>query len=171
MIEGTDIEIVEVEQDATFAALLQLGQKFPLAHLPGQLQIGGGIFNQHAATQGLLYLLDLVAHVAQGGAGIGHRQQIVEVTPTNAAPAEMFGDPYRFDRRGQCRQLLQMVRIERVGRTKGHANAVKTDGVVLRQFGEHLKTLAVPFEVIFTVHLQPTDCRQGLPDLIVMGSA
>jgi hypothetical protein len=39
MVEGTDIEVVEIEQDGAVAAPLQLRQKLPLRHLPRQLQV------------------------------------------------------------------------------------------------------------------------------------
>ncbi|MNM75704.1 hypothetical protein D3C81_874990 [compost metagenome] len=169
VIDAADIEVVEIQQDGAATAALQLSQEGPLAHLAGQLQIGRGVLDQQLATQALLHPLYLVAQMAERGPGIGHRQQVVEVTPAYAAPAQMLRDPHRLDGRDQGRQLAQMKGIERVGRAQRHTDPVQADGVVCGEFGQHLEAVAVALEVVFAVHLEPADCGQGLADLVVVG--
>ena len=171
VIDTADMEVVEIEQDAAAAAPRQLGQKRRFAHLPGQLQIGRGIFDEQLPTQGLLHPVYLVAHVREGLTGVGHGQQIVEIAPAYAAPAQVLGDPHRRYGRHQGRQLAQVRRVERVGGAQRHADPVQADGIVPGEFGQHLKAFAVALEVVFAVHLEPADPGQGLADLVIVGGA
>ena len=171
VIDRAHMEVVEIEQDAATAAPSQLGQKLGLPHLPRQLQVGGGILDEQLSAQCLLHPIYLVAHVQKSGPGVGHGQQIVEIAPADAAPAQVLRHPHRRDGRHQGCQLAQVPGIERIGGAQRHADSVKAHGVVPRKLRQHLEALAVALEVVFAVYLKPAHSGQGVADLVVVRGA
>ena len=74
MIEGVNIDIVDVEQYAAAGLLRKLRQKIPLGDgRAGELQITGHIFNQYLAAQIVLHFTDAINHVLQRSLDIGQR--------------------------------------------------------------------------------------------------
>lgn len=78
----------------------------------------------------------------------------------------MLRDPHRLDCRDQGPQPGKMALIEGIARAQGHADAMQTDGVVLGQLVEYMKSPAVGLKIVFAVNFQPANigafCQQSL---------
>src|SRR5882757_11210746 len=89
VIDATDVDVVDVEQDGTVRALGDLAQEFPFAHV-GLLisQIARYVFKQELLPKRILYLADAGDHMRQRLLVIGERQQVVQVPSADAGPTE-----------------------------------------------------------------------------------
>src|SRR3989304_3376188 len=79
VIDGLDEHIVDVEQKPATRAPHHLAQELDLAHCrTGEGHIGGGILEQHAAAEGILHLVDMLAHPRKSLFRVRQRQEGVE---------------------------------------------------------------------------------------------
>ena len=96
VIGGGDVDIVDVEQEATSGPSGDRGQKFDLAHVRGfERDIGCGILQQHAHAQAVLHLVDMGADAREGLGIVGQRQEVVEKPPVVGRPRQMLGEQLR----------------------------------------------------------------------------
>ena len=88
VVDGIHVKIVDVEQDAAAAAPRNRRDKFKFGYRRiAILQITGNVFDEDAATQSRLHLIDARHHQRESFFGIGQRQEIIEVPPAVRAPA------------------------------------------------------------------------------------
>ena len=105
MIEGADIDIVDVEQKPAPGASRKLVDEFPLGHLGlGEGDVGRHILDGETPAEEILHVVDAVDHVVQRLLGVGDGQEIVQVHPMDAGPAEVIGDPFRLNALGEALQ-------------------------------------------------------------------
>src|SRR5260221_14657458 len=109
---------------------------------------------------------DLFRGVARNGKGIRHWEQIVRVTPVDAAPAQVIGKPWRIGPANQAFEPLQMLAVKLVSRTEINCYAVLDDAVLLKNRVEHFERSAPIDHEILRDDLKPIDdrfFRQNMP--------
>ena len=160
MIEGTHINIVDVEQDQAVGFGGDGGEKFPLGHHGCVVsQIAGDIFQQNLPPEKILHLSHPCNDVPQGFFGVGQRQQVVQVQTADAGPAQMIGQPGRLDALDQRLDLGEVSAIERIGAADRQRNPVHDHGVERADTIEVVERLAAGNEIVFGEDFKPVDCR------------
>ncbi len=102
----------------------------------GKIEIGGGIFEQHAPLQHRLDQIDMLDDPRQRLIRIGQRQQVVVKSRLVARPGEMLGKAFRLVARADHAHPLQMLAVEGLAPADGEADAVDRQGVIGTQPGE-----------------------------------
>jgi two-component system OmpR family sensor kinase len=75
VVEGADIDVVDVEQQPASGAARQFGQEFPFRHFGiVELDVGRDILEHDGAAEKVLHQLDAADDVIEGLAGVGDRQ-------------------------------------------------------------------------------------------------
>ena len=88
VIEGTNVDVVDVEQQPAAGALGHLGDELPLGHFGGlEFDIGRNVFKAERAAQALLYIMHARDDMIEGFARVGKRQKIVQIDAVNPGPA------------------------------------------------------------------------------------
>ena len=169
MVEGADIDIVDVEQQPASGAARQLGQKFPFRHFGiVELDVGRDVLEHDGAAEEILHQLHAADDVVERFAGVWDRQQIVQVLAVHAGPAQMVGDPFRLDALGEVFQALQIFEIGRRGRCDRQRHAVHHHGIAFADPVERAQRLAARQHVVFADDLEPVDRRIAVQDFVVM---
>ncbi len=83
----------------------------------------------------------------------------------HAGPAEVIGDPCRFDPLGQFLQRAEVIEIERRGRSDRHGNPVHDDRIIGTDAIQHGERLAARHHVIFRQDFKPVDRRLLLENI------
>lgn len=105
MVPRGHIDVVDIEQDPATATLGDFAEKLPLGDRGGrEFQIAGDILDQNAPAQDFLDLAHPSGHVAERLFGLGERDEIVQVTAPDRAPAQMLGHQ---PRREPIHQILK----------------------------------------------------------------
>src|SRR4051812_33129860 len=91
--------------------------------------------------------------------GVRKRQQIVIVTSTDTAPAQMLRYKHRIDPARERFQPRQMAQVERVGGTERQSHAVEGDRIVGSDPLQCPQSRPTIGEVVFAVDLEP--CNGG----------
>ena len=143
VVEGADIDVVDVEQQPAAGAARQLGQEFPFRHFGiVELDIGRDIFEHDGAAEEILHQLHAADDVVERFLGVGDRQQIVQVLAVHAGPAQMVRNPFRLDAPGEVFQALQIFEIRRRGGGDRQRHAVHHHGIAFANPVEHAQRLA-----------------------------
>ena len=82
----------------------------------------------------------------------------------------MVGYPFGLDIVGEDLELLQVVRVKRVGAADGHGNAMHHHGVVFADAMQIVYRLAARDHEILGQHFKPVDGRPVLQDMLEMGA-
>ena len=133
MIGRRDQDVAHVEQQAAAGPSRDLADEFGLGNRAfPENHIGRGVFEQHAAPERLLRLIDVVAHFSQRFRRVGQRQQVVEIAVVMAGPGQMLGKKARLVALGEGGQAPEMLAIERPRRADRQADAVQRQWVQVR---------------------------------------
>ena len=169
MVEGADIDVVDVEQKPATGASRQLADEFPLGHLRlGEGDVGRHILDGETPAEEILHVIDAIDDVVERLLGVGHGQEVVQVHPMDAGPAEMIGDPFGLNALGEGLQSAQIVHVEWSGRGDRQRNAVHDDRIALADPIQHVERLAAFDHVVLGNDLEPVDGRLAVEDLLVM---
>ena len=96
VVEGADIDVVDVEQEPAIGAPCHLAHELPLGHLGlAEGDVARHVLERQPASEKVLNLADAVDDVVQRLLGVGDGQEVVQVHPVHAGPAQMIGDPFR----------------------------------------------------------------------------
>ena len=80
VVEGADIDVVDVEQDLAVGAPRQLGDELPFGQLGGGVgDVARDVLEHQAAAEPVLHLHHPLGDVVQRLLGVGQRQQVVHV--------------------------------------------------------------------------------------------
>ncbi len=169
VVEGADIDVVDVEQQPAAGAARELGQKLPFRHFGiVELHIGRDIFQHDGAAEEILHQLHAADDVVERFLGVGDRQQIMQVLAVHAGPAQMVRHPFRLDAAREILQALQIFEIRRRGGGDRQRHAVHHHRIALADLVEHAQRLAARQHVIFADDLEPVDRRIAVQDFVVM---
>jgi hypothetical protein len=169
MVEGADIDVVDVEQQPASGTAGQFGEKLPFRHLGiVELQVGRDILQHDGAAEKILHQLHPADDMVQCLIGVGNRQQIVQILAVYAGPAQMIGNPFRLDAFGEIAKPLQIFEIGRRGGGDRQRHAVHHHRIALANPVEHAQRLAARQHVVFADHLEPVDRRMTVEDFVVM---
>ncbi len=172
VVVGADVDIVDVEQDQAVGALRDLAQELPLGERRVPVaDVAGDVFEQDAPAQELLHRRHPAYDVADRLLGVGKRQQVVEVLPGEAGPAQVIGDPQRLHALGQRLDLAQIVLVERVGAADRQGHAVHDHGIVGADAVEPFQRAPAVDQIVLGEDLQPVERRTGRRDLLVVRGA
>ena len=126
VIDAGHVDVVDVEQQAATGAADDLADEVGFVQGRAlELQISGGVFQQHRALEPALYLVDVFAYPVQGAGVVGQGQQVVEKHRAVAGPRQVFGKRLgliAFDQRGQACQVLA---VQGAFAADGQADAVQ----------------------------------------------
>lgn len=122
VVGDTNIDVVDVEQKPAARAARELAEKFPFRHFGIiELHASGDIFEHDRAAEIILHQLHAADHVIERLAGIGDRQQIVQVLAMNSGPARMIRNPTRLYPFGK---ILERPRYSKFG---GAVDAIESE--------------------------------------------
>ncbi|EWS62699.1 hypothetical protein Y695_04069 [Hydrogenophaga sp. T4] len=157
VVDAGDVNIVDIEQQATAGAVDYLAQE--VAFAPGradELDVGGRVLQQQGTPEAALHLVDVLAHALQRGQVVGQGQQVVEEHATVAGPGQVFGENGGLESLQQTGHGVQVGGIERVFAADGQAHAVDAQWIAFTNAGEVLQQGATGHEVVFRMHLEET---------------
>jgi hypothetical protein len=124
-IMGTDVNIVDVDEEAAPGTLDRFGQKTGFGNLVAHREIARRVFDKDLPTQRLLHLVNMIAEAVERIACHWHRQEIVEILSGMNGPSEMFGDQRRLEAPDKCFPSSQVIAVERPGAAERQADTVK----------------------------------------------
>ena len=91
MIDGIDVDVIDVEQQAAAGAPAQLIEKFRLRNgLVAEPDVSRNVLDQDAPLQARLHLIDAIAYQRERFLRTRQRQQFVQVSPADRTPAQVF---------------------------------------------------------------------------------
>jgi hypothetical protein len=99
------------------------------------------------------------------------RQQIVEVTARDAAPAKMLRHQCRLDARDEFHQLVEVRVGERIDRAERQSDSVQREGIVGANPLECSQRRSTVGEIVLAVDLEPPDPRPRGCDVPDVGRA
>src|SRR5947209_3083597 len=92
MVEGTDEDIVDVEQDAAVRFLAHRAQELPFRQRrSSKVHVTRNVLDQNVPAESLLYLSNPACDVLHHFFRIRQGQQVVQIASSNSGPAEMVG--------------------------------------------------------------------------------
>src|SRR5216683_7498654 len=98
MVERAHENIVDVEQDSAVSLFSYRRNKFPLGHRRiGKRHVAGNVFDQYWSLERFLNLPNPRDDMTNRLFRVRQREQIVQIAPADAGPAEMVRDPRRFE--------------------------------------------------------------------------
>ena len=128
VIEGADIDVVDVEQEPAIGARRDLAHELPFGHLRlAEGDVARHVLERQPAAEEVLHLADALDHVVERLLGVGDGQKVVQVHAVHAGPAQMIGDPFGVDALGEPLQRAEIVHVERRGRGDRQRHAVHDD--------------------------------------------
>jgi hypothetical protein len=130
--------------------------------------IARDVLEREPASENVLNLADTVNDVVQRFLGVRDGQEVVQVDPVHAGPAEMVGDPFRIDARGEFFQRAEIIHVERRGGGNRERDAVHHHGITLDDLVEQAQGLAALDHVVFRDNLEPIDGGVAIENLFVM---
>ena len=161
VIEGRDIDVVDVEQQVAIGPPRQFGQEVPFVHgIGGEGDIGRGVFQGDTPSQDILHMDDPRRHMVQGFLGQGQGQQIVQVDAVGAGPAQMVGDDRRVDQVGQRLEVLEIIVIQRVGRADRQRHPMHGHGTAFAHGHQVAQRHAAHGHEVFRDDFKPVDAAQ-----------
>ena len=130
MLFRSDEHVVDIEHQPAARLPGHLGNELPLGHFRvAELHVGRNVFECDRPFEGFLNVLDAGDDMGQRLAGIGKRQQVVQVDPVYAGPAQVVGYEGRFGPVGERLEISQIIGVERGCRCDRQRNSVQDDGI------------------------------------------
>ena len=158
MVARTDVDVVDIEQDAAVRPPGHRAEKFPLAHSGfAERYVRGDVLEQDLSAQRLLHTLDALDDMGEGLFGERQRPEVVRVTAAVTAPAEVVGNDRGLDAIDQCAQRRKIGPVERVGGPDGKRNSVQRDRHLAPHFFEDRDGPAPRSEIVLADRLHPVD--------------
>jgi hypothetical protein len=169
VIEGADVDVVDVEQEPAAGTARELGDELPLHHFRlTELHVGGDVLQAQLAAEPLLHVVDARDDMIEGLARIGDGQEIVQVHAVHTGPAQMIGDPLRLRALGELVEPVEIILVEWRGRRDRQRDAMHHHRIALDDFVEHRQRLSAGDHVVLGNDLEPVDVRIALEDVAVM---
>ena len=169
VVEGADIDVVDVEQQPASGAARQLGQEFPFRHFGiVELDIGRDILEHDGAAKEVLHQFHPADDVIERFLCVRDRQQIMQVLAVHARPAQMIRNPFRLGAPREVFQPLQIFEIRRGSGGDRQRHAVHHHGIAFADPVERAQRLAAGQHVVFADDLEPIDRRIAIEDFVVM---
>ena len=169
MVDGAHVDVVDVEQQAAVGALGELARGTPTRVIveAAKLDVARDVLEQRCAGRAASWTCaDARGDVRERLFGVGQRQQVVQVAPVDAGPAEVIGDPGRLEASRERRSVAQVRAIERIGAADRHRDAVQHDRIALRGCARGACSgAAARDEIVLGDHLEPVDARSAGQDL------
>jgi hypothetical protein len=161
-VHGRDKDVVHIEEQATAGALDEAGEEIGLGHLGFRKgEVGGRVFEQHPAAEGLLDGVDVGGDPVERGGGVGQGEQVVEEGPAVGGPRQMLGEAGRVEPVDQVPQAGQMGGVERALAADGQADAMDRDGKAGGEVAQLRQGAAAVAHVVLGMDLEPAD-RAGI---------
>jgi hypothetical protein len=172
VVAGGDVDIIDIEQNAAVGPFHDLAQKFPFGHFGNvELGVAADVFHRDGHFQEIARLADFAGGDFGGGQGVRHGQQVVRVTAIHAAPAKVVRKPRRVGPFDQALEFLEMLPVQRLGRTKIGRHAVLHDAILFQDLIQHLQGTSAVAHEVFGNDLEPIDRRLFGQDVVVMRDA
>ena len=172
VIDAADVDIVDVEQDGAIRALRDLAQEFPFAHLGGvEGQIARDVLQQDLPPEGVLHLTDSRHDRSERLLRVGQGQEIVQVASVDPGPAQMIGNPMRFD---ACRKRAnsgEIVEVDGIGAADRQRHAVHDQREALANALQVVERLAAGDEIVFGDDFEPVDGVRLVEDGLIVRSS
>ena len=169
MIEGADIDIVDVEQDLAVGALAEFGDELPLREFRhGIGNVARDILQHEPVAEVVLHAPHPLGDVVERFLGVGQGQKIVHVGAAQAGEAEMVGYPHRLYAVDQGLQIGEIGGIERIDRADRHRHTMQRHRIVAADAAEPLKRVAARDHVVLRQRLKPAHLARAGSDLLVM---
>ena len=89
--------------------------------------------------------------------GEGHGEKVVGIEACDSGPAQVVGDPLRRDLLCQSPEFFKVVKIEWVGASNRHRDAMHHEGVVFTDFLQNGARIATAIHEIFRDDFEPID--------------
>ena len=89
-----DVNVVHIEQNSTIRAFHDFVQKFPFRHFRNvKFGVATHVFHCNRYFQKIAHLADFLRRLLCGFKRIRHGKQVVRVSPIDASPAQVIGNP------------------------------------------------------------------------------
>ena len=149
VIGGTDVDIVDIEQQVAPGPGAHRVDKLPFGHdRRVKADIARRIFDQHRPAEQALGQINILADQIKRFLGIGQRQQVMRIERCGARPAQMVGDEQRFDLVDQSAQPGEVGPVKPVRRPDRQRNPVQGDRVAIPDLAKDMPgTPAIDHEI------------------------
>src|SRR5262249_15453043 len=169
VIESVDEDIVDVEQHPAAGSACQLGDEFTFGHLRVfKANISRYVLEGDRSAQHLLHLVDARDDVLQGFARVGDRQEVVQVHPMHARPAEMVRNPLGLDALCERLEAREIVHVEGSGGRNRQGHAMHNYGIARPNLLKYGDWTAAGHHEVLRDDLEPVDRPIAFEDLGVV---
>ncbi len=148
-------DIVDVEQQAAAGAPRDGADEIRLARRRfAEQDVGRRIFEQQRPGDGLLHLVDVIAHRRERRFRVGQRQQVVEIDALVSRPGQMLGDERWLVALNERAEARKMRLVQALRAADRHAHAMQRNGVVATDGLEGAMRRTAGAHVVFGVDLE-----------------
>ena len=167
-----DVDIVDVEENATVGAFDNFIEELPFGHF-GDVKFGiaGDIFDDDRDFEEVADFLYFLRGDAGGFEGVGHGEKIVGITAIDAAPTKMVGEPRSFGATNEIFEAAEMLFVGFIRVAKIHGDTVLDDFVALENLVEDLERTATIDHEIFGNDFEPVAGGFAGEDVVVVRDA
>ena len=166
VVEARDVDVVDVEQQATIGVLGHARDEFPLAQRGvGEGDVAARVLEHEGPLEDVLHDADALDDVLERRLVERNRQQVVGVAAGHTCPADVVGHPVRTDRVRERLQFSEVVEVEGVGGADRQGDAVHHDAVALGDLLEDIPRAAAGVDEVFGDDLEPVDIGLVLEDV------
>ena len=131
VIAGTDVDVVDVAQDAAARALADVGQEFPLRDGRAlELQIRRRVLDQDSALEIRLGPIDVATDETECFFRHRQRQQVGQVIAVHDGPREMFGHQTGFEALNGDTDALKVRVVDSLGAAERQSDAVQRQRII-----------------------------------------
>ena len=156
VVEGADIDVVDVEQDLAIGAPRELGDELPLGELGGGVgDVARHVLQHQAAAEMVLHAPHALGDVVERFLGVRQRQQVVHVEATQAREAQMVGNPHRLHAIDEGGEVVEIAPVQRIDRADGQRHTVQRHRIVAADAVEPVQRGATRHHVVFREHFEP----------------
>ena len=94
VIDGADVDVVNVQQNSAVSFFSDRGKKDPFRHRRNRIgQVAGNILHQNAASEPVLNVTNSGGDVPDSLFSVGKRKKIMGKATADCSPAKMIGNP------------------------------------------------------------------------------
>jgi hypothetical protein len=172
VVLGRDVDVINVEQNPAIGLLCDLREKLPLGHVGLMiLCVAADIFDADGNLYKITDVADFSRRVSRDGPGIGHRQEVVSISPIDAAPTEVVGKPRSVCALNEPLETFEMFTVGLFSRAEIHGNAMLNNAVLFENLVEDFQRPTSVAHEILGNDLKPIDDRLLFKDVAVVGYA
>src|SRR5579875_2201365 len=162
MVEGVDVNVVDIEQNPTVDLVGHRPQKLPFLHLrDAKGQVTGNVLDQKRPAQKILDLPDACGDISHNFVRIGQRQEVMQVMPSDSSPAEMIGNPRRLEAPRHFSQSREIGAVEGIGGSDRERHSVHHDWIISAHLFKYADRPPTGNHKVLGDDLEPADRRTG----------